>query len=196
MSALAGAGETPYQALEAAVRDSRAALETLRGCIPEQSAETFQPLNLNETLRDVLKLATPSLLAAGVVVEWNPAPELPPVLGGATQLAALFRQLLNNALEAMNERRADERTVRLATRNRPDHVEVVLEDTGPGIPSEWRYKVFEPFFTTKGTERGHLGLGLSMAQDTVSRHGGLLDMDPDYRHGCRVRVQLPTGERP
>jgi len=52
--------------------------------------------------------------------------------------------------------------------------------------------VFEPFFTTKGAERGHLGMGLSMAQDTVARHGGLIDVDPDIRDGCRVRVQLPA----
>jgi signal transduction histidine kinase len=96
----------------------------------------------------------------------------------------------------MNERRsadlADERVVRLSTHPHADHVEVILEDTGPGIPAEWRYKAFEPFFTTKGAERGHLGMGLSMAQDTVARHGGLIDIDPAYRNGCRVRVQLPV----
>ncbi|MBI5331452.1 MAG: nitrogen fixation negative regulator NifL [Betaproteobacteria bacterium] len=182
--------------LETALRDSRAALDTLRASIPDQTAEAVQPLNLNEVLRDVLKMSTPALLGAGVIVEWNPAPELPRIPGGATQLAALFRQLLANAIEAMNERRAEERIVRLTTLPRADHVEVTLEDTGPGIPAEWRYKVFEPFFTTKGAERGHLGMGLSMAQDTVARHGGLMDIDPDYPQGCRVRVQLPTGARP
>jgi nitrogen fixation negative regulator NifL len=180
-------------AMDTALRDSRAALETLRACMPDQAAETIQPLNLNEVLRDVLKMSTAALLAAGVIVEWQPAPDLPAVNGGATQIAALFRQLLANAIEAMNERRTtDERVARLSTQPHPDHVEVILEDTGPGIPAEWRYKVFEPFFTTKGTERGHLGMGLSMAQDTVARHGGLIDIDPEYRNGCRVRVQLPV----
>lgn len=182
-------------AMEAALRDSRAALDTLRASIPDQAAEAIQPLNLNEVLRDVLKMSTAALLGAGVIVEWQPAPELPPVHGGATQIAALFRQLLANAIEAINERRgadqANERVVRLSTLPHPDHVEVILEDSGPGIPAEWRYKVFEPFFTTKGAQRGHLGMGLSMAQDTVARHGGLIDIDPEYRDGCRVRVQLP-----
>ncbi len=178
--------------MESALRDGRAALDTLRACIPEQTVEPIQPLNLNEVLRDVLKMSTATLLGAGVIVEWNPAPVLPPVPGGATQLAALFRQLLGNAIEAMNERRSGERVVRLTTLPYPDHVEVILEDSGPGIPGEWRYKVFEPFFTTKGADRQHLGMGLSMAQDTVVRHGGLIDIDPDYRDGCRVRVQLPV----
>lgn len=182
-------------AIDTALRNGRAALDTLRACIPDQQTEAIQPLNLNEVLRDVLKMSTADLLAAGIVVEWYPATELPPVNGGATQLAAMFRHLLANAIEAMNERRAGEQTlervVRLFTRSHDDHVEVVLEDTGPGIPSEWRYKVFEPFFTTKGAARGHLGMGLSMAQDTVSRHGGLIDIDPNMREGCRVRVQMP-----
>jgi nitrogen fixation negative regulator NifL len=191
-------GSVPYlSALEAALRDSRAVLDTLRACMPLQSAEAMQPLNLNEVLRDVLKMSTAALLGAGVVVEWNPAAELPPVLGGATQLATLFRQLLSNAIEAMNERRAGdaprERVVRIATLPHADHVEVIVEDSGPGIPAEWRYKAFEPFFTTKGAERGHLGMGLGMAQETVARHGGVIDVDADFHDGCRVRVQFPVG---
>ncbi|OYY92669.1 MAG: nitrogen fixation negative regulator NifL [Hydrogenophilales bacterium 28-61-23] len=185
-------------AMETALRDSRAALDTLRACMPNQTVEAIQPLNLNEVLRDVLKMSTAALLGAGVIVEWQPAPVLPAVPGGATQIAALFRQLLTNAIEAINERRASdpkkERVVRLSTLPYPDHVEVILEDSGPGIPAEWRYKVFEPFFTTKGADRQHLGMGLSMAQDTVVRHGGLIDIDPDFRAGCRVRVQLPCAK--
>lgn len=185
-------------AIEAALRDSRAALDTLRACMPNQTVEPIQPLNLNEVLRDVLKMSTAALLGASVVVEWEPAAELPPVLGGSTQLTALFRQLLANAIEAMNERRAGEplreRLLRLATLAHADHVEVILEDSGPGIPQEWRYKVFEPFFTTKGAERGHLGMGLGMAQETVARHGGLIEIDANHPYGCRVRVQLPCAK--
>ncbi|MDP2835344.1 MAG: nitrogen fixation negative regulator NifL, partial [Pseudomonadota bacterium] len=69
-------------AMEAALRDSRAALDTLRACTPKQTAEAIQPLNLNEVLRDVLKMSTAALLGAGIVVEWHPAPELPAVHGG------------------------------------------------------------------------------------------------------------------
>jgi nitrogen fixation negative regulator NifL len=199
-----GRGESPNEcqadaafdiAIDTALRNSRAALDTLRACIPAQQSEAIQPLNLNEVLRDVLKMSTPNLLAAGAVVEWYPALELPAVNGGATQLAAMFRHLLANAIEALNERRPGEqpkeRVVRLFTQAFADHVEVILENTGPVIPAEWRYKVFEPFFTTKGAARGHLGMGLSMAQDTVARHDGLIDIDPDFHDGCRVRVQLP-----
>jgi protein-histidine pros-kinase len=65
------------------------------------------------------------------------------------------------------------------------------------VPDEWRFKVFQPFFTTKGADQHHLGMGLAIAQEVVARHGGTLDIDPAYRAGCRMRVQLPIGgERP
>ena len=75
-------------------------------------------------------------------------------------------------------------------------MEVFIEDSGSGIPDELRFKVFQPFFTTKGATQQHLGLGLAsiwlaMAQDVVTRHGGTIDIDPEFRGGCRVRVQLP-----
>lgn len=191
-------GELPAaNALEEAMQKSREALETLRACIPSQDGEAMQPANLNEILPDVLKLATASLLGAGIVVEWLPSDEPAVVRGHPAQLANLFKQLVANAVEAVNERRGGKRELRIACMARPDCIEVYVEDSGPGIAEELRYKVFQPFFTTKGAARQHLGLGLAMAQEVATRHGGAIDIDPEFRNGCRVRVQLPraTGER-
>jgi len=184
-------------ALEEAMQKSREVLETLRACIPDQATGKMQPVNLNEILSDVLKLSTASLLGAGIVVEWQPAavfeaiPNSGSVIGHPAQLSNLFKQLIANAVEAINEQRGPRRELRIACVPRPDCMEVFIEDSGPSIPAELRFKVFQPFFTTKGAARQHLGLGLAMAQDVVARHGGTIDIDPDFRNGCRVRVQLP-----
>jgi len=178
-------------ALEEALHQSREALETLRACIPSQSAEALQSVNLNEILSDVLKLSTVSLLSANIVVEWQPDANAAALPGQPVQLSNLFKQLIANAVEAINEQRSSRRELRIASITRPDCTEVFIEDSGPGIANELRFKVFQPFFTTKGAEQQHLGLGLAMAQDVVTRHGGTIDIDPDYRNGCRVRVQLP-----
>jgi nitrogen fixation negative regulator NifL len=186
-----GADGVPVQALEEALRNSREALDTLRACIPEHADEAVQTIDLNETLADVLKLATPQLLGAGIVVEWLPSDKPATVSGHAAQLANLFKQIIDNAVEAVNERRGGKRELRVTCRVHPDHVEACVEDSGPGIAAELRYKVFQPFFTTKGAAKNHLGLGLAMAQEAATRHGGSIDIDPDYRIGCRMRVQLP-----
>lgn len=173
------------------MRSSREALEKLRACIPGQGSEAMQPVDVNEVLADVLKLTTPALLSSGVVVEWSPSQAQSTVPGIPAQLTSLFKQLVNNAIEAMNERRGGARELRIACSPRAGHIEVFVEDSGPGIPDELRYQVFQPFFTTKGAAKQHLGLGLAMAQEIVNRHGGTLDIDPGYRAGCRMRVQLP-----
>ena len=173
------------------MQKSREALETLRACIPNNSDEAMQLIDLNDVLVDVLKLATASLLSAGIVVEWSPSDKPATISAHPAQLTNLFKQLVANAIEAMNERRGGKRELRIACRANSDHFEVFVEDSGPGIADDLRYKVFQPFFTTKGAAKQHLGLGLAMAQEVVSRHGGTIDIDPAYRNGCRVRVQLP-----
>jgi protein-histidine pros-kinase len=178
-------------ALEEAMSKSREALDTLRACIPDHSDEMMQTVNLNEVLSDVLKLTTPNMLGAGIVVEWLPAQGIAAISGQAAQLVSLFKQLVANAIEAVNEQRGGKRELRITCRPLVDHMEVFIEDSGPGIAHELRYKIFQPFFTTKGAARQHLGLGLAMAQDIATRHGGTIDIDPEYHHGCRVRVQLP-----
>lgn len=184
-------GEISASALEEAIQKSREALEALRDCIPDQHSVTMQPVDLNQVLGDVLKLTTANLLGAGIVVEWSPCERPATVNGHPAQLANLFKQLVTNAIEAVNERRGGRRELRIACTPRADHIEMVVEDSGPGIADELRYRVFEPFFTTKRAAQQHLGLGLAMAQEVVSQHGGTIDIDPAYRTGCRVRVQLP-----
>ncbi|MBI5918551.1 MAG: nitrogen fixation negative regulator NifL [Nitrosomonadales bacterium] len=186
-----GTGELSASALDEAIQKSREALETLRACIPDQDSAAMQLVDLNEILSDVLKLSTPGLLGAGIVVEWLPTPIPTSINGHAAQLSNLFKQLVANAIEAINERRGGRRELRIVCTPHPDHLEICVEDSGPGIADELRYKVFQPFYTSKGAARQHLGLGLAMAQEVVNRHGGTIDIDPAYRNGCRMRVQLP-----
>ncbi len=186
-----GWGEISASALDEAIRKSRDALETLRACIPVQNSEALQPVNLHEILADVLKLSTPALLAANIVVEWQPDKNCDAALGHPAQLSNLFKQLITNAIEAINENRSSRRELRISCLTRPDCLEIFIEDSGPGIADELRFKVFQPFFTSKGAGQQHLGLGLAMAQDVVTRHGGTIDIEPNQQNGCRVRVQLP-----
>jgi CheY-like chemotaxis protein len=81
------------------------------------------------------------------------------------------------------------------TRSHADGAELVLVDTGEGIPSEIRPRVFDPFFTTRP---GHLGLGLSVAEAVVLRAGGRLELDrAGASGGTRVTLWLPAvGRRP
>ncbi len=187
----AGSDLPAASALEEAMNKSREVLDTLRACIPDRNMEAMQSVDINEVLANVLKLTTPALLGAGIVVDWKPASGPAVISGHPAQLSNLFKQLITNAIEAVDEHRGSQRELRVACTSRADHIEIFVEDKGPGIAEDLRYKVFQPFFTTKGTSRQHLGLGLAMAQEIVNNHNGTIDIDPGYRTGCRMRVQLP-----
>jgi len=184
-------GLIPVSALGEAIQKSREALDTLRACIPIQNEDEKHAVDINETLTNVLKLSTANLLGAGIVVDWLPSNSPAIVSGVSAQLSNLFKQLIANAIEAVNEKRGGRRELHIVCTPYADCIEVFIEDSGTGIAEENRYKVFQPFFTSKGAARQHLGLGLPMAQEIVSRHGGTIDIDPAFHSGCRVRVQLP-----
>lgn len=183
--------ESLFSILEEAIQISQQTLDTLRACIPCSVTEPTQSVNLNEILRNVLQLSTPQLLEKSIVVEWQPVPVLPSLSGQLMQLSGLFKHLVDNAVDAIHESRSQQRELRIFTTAYADYIETVIEDTGPGIPEEWRLKVFQPFFTTKGADQQHIGLGLTMAQEIVAQHGGMIEIDPNYDQGCRICIQFP-----
>ncbi|MEW6765226.1 MAG: nitrogen fixation negative regulator NifL [Pseudomonadota bacterium] len=182
--------------LQQALTIGQDALDTLRKAMPDEPIEAVTPLNLNLLLREVLDLLTAPILAAGIVVDWRPAYALPAVRGQPTQLRQMFKQVIQNAIEAMQEGRSEVRELTITTAGVDDTVAVTIADTGPGIPRDLRLKVFEPFFTTKTAGGRHAGMGLALAQDVVARHDGWLEIDPDYTDGCRILVGFPVTASP
>jgi len=100
----------------------------------------------------------------------------------------VFFNLVNNACQAMK----DPGTLRIETRQSEDqrYAELVVSDTGPGIPPEIRDRIFEPFFTTKEEGEG-TGLGLSMSQSVVASFGGRIRVESEIGKGASFTVQLP-----
>jgi len=176
--------------LQLALSSSREHMETLRQVIPQSPQEIVVGVNINEILRDVLEVSTPRLLAAGIVVDWQPAATVPAVLGRPLQLRMLFKALVDNAIEAMNVKGWKRRELSLISETVDDRIVVSILDTGPGIPPEWRVKAFEPFFTAKNGSGKHIGTGLSRAQQVVADHGGIIDLDESPSGGCAVIVEL------
>ena len=78
-------------------------------------------------------------------------------------------------------------TLKVATRDLGEAVEIRVRDNGAGIPPEIKDKLFQPFFTTKPTGEG-TGLGLSISYDIVTQqHGGTIDGRQPARRVHRVR---------
>ena len=176
--------------LEQISRSGEQALSALRAALPEEPREAGVMVNINELLRQVLELETDRLLAAGIVVDWRPAPVLPQLPGHKNQLRSLFKHLIDNAIHALNESGRSHRDLLLATRAVPSGVEVDIQDNGPGIPLADRYRVFEPFYIGWRNRRGKSGMGLALSQEIVNDHGGCIEVDPQFQDGCRIRLSL------
>jgi two-component system sensor histidine kinase AtoS len=110
----------------------------------------------------------------------------------ATLMRQAFHNLLINAVDAMDGHGTlAVRLDRIFERHK-DHVRIVIEDSGPGIPPDQMPKIFLPFFTTKSNGTG---LGLSLVQKAVLAHNGRIEVQKVDVHGARFTITLPLSER-
>ena len=181
-------------ALNQALVAGRHALQTLQSCIPQTPLDIRDYVNVNRILRDVLTLSTERMLKNGIIVDWSPAPTLPAIYASERRLRGLFKQLVDNAIEAMSGHGGAIRELHIITRQTTDNLIVEIEDTGPGIPEALRLRIFEPFFTTKKSNN-RAGMGLSMVQDVVNEYAGTLEIDPAYSDGARIVISLPIRQK-
>jgi nitrogen fixation/metabolism regulation signal transduction histidine kinase len=151
-------------------------VRTLRGMVTEFSAFARPPapaLERHDLGAIVEDAARPyrAALPPGVelAVEGEP---VPPVRADRRLVERALVNLLENALQAVGE--SGRITVRVSRRADPDRVEVVVEDTGPGVPAEMRERIFEPFFSTKTSGSG---LGLALVKKIAEDHDGGVTLD-------------------
>jgi nitrogen-specific signal transduction histidine kinase len=100
--------------------------------------------------------------------------------------------LLENALQAMQQPQDNERKIIIQTRA-ADRAEIIIKDTGTGIAPDVLPKIFEPLFSTKsfGT-----GLGLPIVKQIVEDHGGTIAIESELGLGTTVRIDLPLSKKP
>jgi len=141
--------------------------------------------NLAALLERAAQTIEPRVLAAGLELERDFAAS-GAVEVDADQLQQALLNLLGNALEAL-----EVGTIRLIARSvADDQVEIVVDDTGPGIPPEELERIFDLYFTTKAEGTG---LGLSLVHRIVSEHGGRIEVQSALGEGTRFIIQLPRG---
>ena len=150
-------------------------------------SERVEPLDLNETLAQLLTLNTPRCTEQGIQVVWQPARRLPPLMLVPDRIRQVFLNLLLNAMDAMPE--GGVLAVRTMQSRKPFGMRVTVRDTGPGIPAAILERVFEPFYTTK--KKG-LGLGLFTSRSIIERHRGTIEVHSRPGQGTTFVVWLPA----
>lgn len=113
---------------------------------------------------------------------------LPPICGDEVLLKQAFNNIIQNSVEAMPQGG----DLRVVYNLNPDSVEILISDTGHGIPDDIKEKVFLPFYSTK--EKG-TGLGLAIAQKIIVSHGGDISIG-DSKKGTTFIIRLPFKRHP
>ena len=150
-----------------------------RGEMPEIEQATELPPILTRTVRD----AAPDM---EIITDFPDNPVQ--FYARPMALARAFANIIENAA------RYAKTTIKISERDFEDHVEVVIEDDGPGIPDDKKKEAMRPFVRlddARGVDTGGTGLGLSIAQTAFENHGGQMFLENSDLGGLRVRIVLP-----
>ncbi|HLG19712.1 MAG TPA: ATP-binding protein [Bdellovibrionota bacterium] len=159
-----------------------------------QEKTEFLDFDVNQAVRDSVALVDHQVTISGIKIERNFCPDgtIAPVFGNANQIQQVLTNLMLNAQQAMKEAG----TLTVSTRKGENGwAEILVADTGMGIPKENLEKIFEPFFTTKPAGQG-TGLGLAVTFGIIRSHNGEIKVGSEVGKGTTFTVRLPTKEAP
>jgi len=176
--------------------------EVVRGMLKysRRGDEGFEPLELNKNIDNTLEMVQfkVKLSELDIVRDFN---TIPKIKGNMTQLEEVFFNLIDNAYDAMVERRTllkeegyrGKITVSAIPRN--GNLEITVQDNGLGVKEEDIKKVFTPFFTTKTSSRKGTGLGLYVIRKIITdSHKGKIAFESAYKVGTRFIIELPLAD--
>jgi two-component system NtrC family sensor kinase len=148
--------------------------------------------DINNLIKDVLKLRQYEQRKYNIKVKTNFNPELPLVMVGPTRIRQVIMDIITNAEYFMWETHK-KGTLTISTERDGDVIRASFADDGPGIPLENLGQIFNPFFTTKEIGQG-VGLGLSICHRIVTEHGGNMYAKSEPGKGATFIVELPISK--
>ena len=172
----------------------------------EPKAIQKELVDINTLISDLIKITHESLLVqSGVVAKFSLESSIPPIMTDKNGLKQVVINLIKNAVEAMPDGGDIEINTRLITKSQnngfnkkadkkeQEFVEIIINDSGSGIPEEIKSNLFEPFVSSKGS--GHSGLGLSIAHSIIKELKGTISCESDEATGTTFKILLPINDR-
>lgn len=178
-----------HQAIEGIERIGNIVQAIRDFCYPSTTARTLFDLNhLIEVTADM----TRNRWKHAAILDLDLEETLPMINGVEGEIMQVLINLIVNAAHAVAELKTSRRgRITVRTRRIEDSVEIVVADTGIGIPGEHISKIFDLFYTTKGPSQG-TGQGLTISQAIVARHDGQIRVESSPGAGTRFRILLPV----
>ena len=166
-------------AMREALRDGTDAIDRL---LRPQDHQLVREVDLDAIAWKATELARAYARAHAIEFDWQPGAPAH-IQADAFDLLTAFVNVLFNAVDALAERGG---TITVKTGG---SAWITISDNGPGMTADVRDRVFEPFFTTKPDG---VGLGLSIVNACMVRHGASIRMITAPGAGTTVRIELPA----
>jgi len=144
----------------------------------------FMPCNINQLIKKNIDHLKHEFINKNIRVITDLKEDLPLITGDENQLYQCFLNILINSMEAIE----NEGHIFIETAMDKNHLSILFTDTGPGVPDQILYKIKDPFFTTKTNGSG---LGLGIVEQTITNHGGKLNIDNSKENGAKIAIKLP-----
>ncbi len=150
----------------------------------------LEPVQLEHLVLEVCSLLR-RLVPETVAVLYSAAPDVPAALVDTAAVQQILFNLATNARDAMPSNGG---TLRFEVQATPEHVRLIVSDTGRGMSEGTRARIFEPFFTTKAVGEG-TGLGMSMVYGLMEQMHGQIFVNSRLGEGTQVTMHFPLAER-
>jgi two-component system NtrC family sensor kinase len=163
-----------------------------------KGSEELGALELNTILDNTLEMVQYKVKLSEIDIIRDFPPLTPKVSGNLTQLQEVFFNFIDNAYDAIVERRETLREagyrgrITISAYPKDANLEIIVEDNGMGVKDSDNKKIFTPFFTTKTSARKGTGLGLYVIKRIIcDMHKGKLSFESAYKVGSRFIIELP-----
>ena len=148
----------------------------------------IQEVQPKELIHEMISFLENRAKYGGVAINTDIQEDLPPIKVSPTELQQVLLNLMNNALDAMEQSGG---TLSVSARREGDHFIIEVSDNGPGIPKDAIPQIFDPFFTTKPGGKG-TGLGLSICYGIIKKMGGEITVESIVNEGTTFFISLPV----
>lgn len=156
----------------------------------EFGSEDYVTVDIDHLLQVNEELHGVTAKARGIEFIIEKEANLPVLKGDENRVSMVLDNLVSNAIKHSPEGGKVTLKVR---RSDDDGIAFIVDDSGPGIPEEYREEIFTRFFKVPGNEIGGSGLGLNLAKQFVEAHGGSISFENLEQGGCRFTAEFPTG---
>jgi len=177
--------------------------EVVRGLLKysRKGEEGLEALELNKVIDNTLEMVQYKVKLSEIDIIRDFPSDLPKIKGNMTQLEEVFFNFIDNAYDAIVERRTTLKEegyrgrITVSAVGKDGSLEIIVQDNGMGLKDDNNKKVFTPFFTTKTSSRKGTGLGLYVIRKIITdSHHGKISFESKHGVGTRFIISLPIAK--